>query len=148
MNGSTREDVTEEHPEVNQNLAGEQAAVALARLALAAKQRDPLLARIAQEALNRHLETRLPGHEVVASMAVLVVMLFPRWPAAQLLAEEEVARTGSAKRHIELLAVEVRRVARVWVGPHVYDDFDALGLQERCEVLKRVVGMPDRPDNR
>lgn len=128
MDDSVREDMTELHSVVSQDLADEQAAVALARLALAAKQRDPMLSSTAQEALKGHLEPWLLGHAVIASVAVLVVMLLERWPAAELLPEEEVARIDSAKRHIELLAVEVRSDARVRVGPHVYHDLDALGL--------------------
>jgi len=140
--------MTERHPVVSQDLADEQPAVTLLWLALAAQQRDPMLSSTAQEALNRHLEPWLLGHAVVASVAVLVVMLLPRWPAAELLAEEEIARAGSAKRRIELLAVEVRSDTRVRVGPHVHDHLNALSLQELRKVLKRVVGMPDRPDNR
>jgi hypothetical protein len=140
--------MTERHPVVSQNLADEQPAMTLARLALAAKQRDPMLSSTAQEALKRHLEPWLLGHTVVASMAILVVIRLPRWPAAEILPEEEIARAGPAKRRIELLAVEVRSDARVRVGPHIDDHLNALSLQELRKVLKRVVGMPDRPDNR
>jgi len=147
VDDSIREDMTECHPVVSQDLADEQATVALLRLPLAAKQRDPTLASTAQEALNRHLEPWLPGHAIVASVAVLVVILLPRWPAAELLPEEEIARAGPAERRIELLTVELRCDARVRVGPHVYDDLDALDTQELRKVLKRVVGMPDRPDH-
>ena len=148
MDGSIREDMTEHHPVVHQDLADEQPAVALARLPLAAKQRDSVLASTAQQALNRHLEPWLLGHAVVASVAVLVVIVLARWPAAELLPEEEIARASPAKRRIELLAVEVRSDARVRVGPYVNDHLDALGVQELRKVLKHVVGMPDRPDNR
>jgi len=148
VDDSIREDMTECHPAVSQDLADEQPAVALARLPLAAKQRDPMLTSTAQEALNCHLESWLLGHAVVASVAVLVVIRLPRWPAAEILPEVEIARASPAKRRIELLTVEVRSDARVRVGAHVDDHLDALGLQELRKVLKRVVGMPDRPDNR
>ena len=148
MDDSVREDMTELHAVVGQNLADKQAAVTLLWLALAAHQRHPMLPSPAQEALNRHLEPWLLGHAVVASVAVLVVMLLPRWPATELLPKEEVARAGSTKRRIELLAVEMRSDTRVGVGPHVYDDLDGLGLQELDEPCKRVIGVPDRPDNR
>jgi hypothetical protein len=95
--------MTECHPAVSQDLADEQPAVALARLPLAAKQRDPMLTSTAQEALNCHLESWLLGHAVVASVAVLVVILLKRWPAAELLPEEEIASAGPAKRRVELL---------------------------------------------
>jgi len=108
VDDSIREDMTECHSVVSQNLADEQPAVTLLWLALAAHQRHPMLPSPAQEALNRHLEPWLLGHAVVASVAVLVVMFLPRWPAAELLPKEEIARAGSAKRRIELLAVEVR----------------------------------------
>jgi len=147
VDDSIREDMTECHPVVSQDLADEQPAVAIARLALAAKQRDPMLSSTAQEALNRHLEPWLLGHAVVASMAVLVIIRLPRWPAAKLLPEEEIARAGPAKRRIELLAVELRSDTRVRIGPHVDDHLNALSLQELRKVLKRVVGMPDRPDH-
>ncbi len=136
------------HSVVSQDLADEQPAVAPARLPLAAKQRDPMLSSAAQQALHGRHERGLLGHAVVASVAVLVVVLLERWPAAELLTEEEIARAGPAKRRIELLAVEVRSEARVRVGPHVDDDFNTLSLQKLEEVLERVVGMPDRPDNR
>jgi hypothetical protein len=148
VDDSIREDMPEYHPVVSQDLADEQAAVTLLWLALAAQQRDPMLSSTAQEALKGHLEPWLLGHAVVASMAVLVIIRLPRWPAAELLPEEEIARAGPAKRRIELLAVEVRSDARVRVGPHVDDHLNALGLQELRKVLKRVVGVPDRPDNR
>ncbi len=83
---------------VSQDFADEPPAVALARLPLAAKQRDPMLPSTAQEALKGHLEPWLLGHAVVASVAVLVVIRLPRWPAAELLPEEEVARADSAER--------------------------------------------------
>ena len=120
--------MTERHPVVGQNLADEQPAVALARLPLAAKQRDPMLASTAQEALNRRLKPWLLGHAVVASVAVLVVIRLPRRPAAELLPEEEIALAGPAKRRIELLAIEVRSDARVRVGPHVDDHLNTLSL--------------------
>jgi hypothetical protein len=148
MDDSIREDMTECHPVVSQDLAYEQPAVALARLALAAKQRHPMLSSTAQQALNRRLEPWLLGHAVVASVAVLVVIRLPRRPATELLPKEEIARAGPAKRRVELLAIEVRSDARVRVGPHVDDHLNALSLQELRKVLKRVVGMPDRPDNR
>ncbi len=75
MDDSVREDMTELHSVVSQDLADEQAAVALAWLALAAKQRDPMLSSTAQEALKGRLEPWLLGHAVVASVAILVVML-------------------------------------------------------------------------
>jgi hypothetical protein len=139
--------MTERHPVVDQNLADEQPAMALARLPLAAKQRYPMLASTAQEALNRYLKPWLLGHAVVASVAVLVVIRLPRWPAAELLPEEEIARADPTKRRIELLAIEVRSDTRVRVGPHVDDHLNALSLQELRKVLERVVGMPDRPDH-
>ena len=67
--------MTELYSVVSQDLADEQPAVALARLALAAKQRDPMLTSIAQGALKCHLEPWLLGHQVVASVAVLIVVL-------------------------------------------------------------------------
>jgi hypothetical protein len=77
VDDSIREDMTEFHPVVSQDLADEQPAVALARLPLATKQRDSMLSSTAREALNRHLEPWLLGHAVVASVAVLVVIRLP-----------------------------------------------------------------------
>ena len=75
MDDSVREDMTELHPVVSQDLADQQPAVALAWLALAAKQRDPMLPSTAQEALKGRLEPCLLGHAVLTSVAILVVML-------------------------------------------------------------------------
>lgn len=118
--------MTKSHPVVSQDLADEQPAMALTWLPLATQQRDPMIARAAQESLNRSLEPWLLGHAVVASVAVLIIIRLPRWPAAKLLPEEEIARTGPAKRRVELLAIEVRGYTRVRVGPHVHDHLNAL----------------------
>ena len=80
--------MTECYPVVSQDLADEQPAMTLAWLPLAAKQRDPVLASAAQQAPNRHPKPWLLGHAVVASVAVLVVICLPRWPAAELLPEK------------------------------------------------------------
>jgi hypothetical protein len=140
--------MTELHPVICQNLADEQAAMALLRLALAAKKRDAMLPTTAQQTLNGHPERGLLGHAVIASAAMLVVICFSRWPTAELLSEEEVAHASFAESHIQLLAVELRRDARVWVRAHVHHDFDALGAQELGKPLECVVRMSDRPDSR
>ena len=140
--------MTELKTVIGQHLADEQAAMTLLRPALAAKEGDAMLPATAQQALNGHAECRSLSHAVVASMAMLVVFLLLGWPTAELLAEEEVAPAGSAESRIQLLAVELRRDARVRVGAHVHDDLDALGAQELGKSLERVVRMPDRPDHR
>jgi hypothetical protein len=66
--------MTELNTVSGENLADEQAAMALVRLALAAKKRDAMLLAAAQQALNGHLERRLLSHAVVAGMAVFVVL--------------------------------------------------------------------------
>ncbi len=68
----------------------------LPRLALAAKQRDPMLPAAAQKTLHGHAERRLLGHAVIASVTLLVVVLLVRRPPAQLLTKKEVAHTGRA----------------------------------------------------
>jgi hypothetical protein len=77
MDDSVRKDVTELHSAIGQHLADEQPAMALARLALAAQQRDPVLATADQQAPNGHLKSGLLCHAVIASTAMLVVMLLP-----------------------------------------------------------------------
>jgi len=69
--------MTELYPMVSQHLADEQPAVALARLALAAQQRDPRLPSTAQQTLNGRLKLSLLSHAVIASVTMLVVMLLP-----------------------------------------------------------------------
>jgi hypothetical protein len=107
--------MTELDPVLSQDLAHKQPAMALVRLGLAAKQCDPTLPAIVRQPLNGELERGLLGHAVVASMAVLVVMILPRWPTAELLAGEEIADARFAESLIQVLAVELRSEARVGI---------------------------------
>jgi|GEM_PF-4501013 len=140
--------MTELNTVIGKNLADEQAAMARLRQALAAKKRDAMLPATAQQALNGHPECRLLSHAVIASVAMLVVLPLLRWPTAELVAEEEVARASSAESYVQFLAVELRRDARVRVRAHVHNNLDSLGAQELGKSLERVVRMPDGPDHR
>jgi hypothetical protein len=77
MYDSVGKDVAELHSVIGQDLADEQPAMALTRLALAAQQRDPVLATADQQAPHGRLESGLLCHAVIASTAMLVVMLLP-----------------------------------------------------------------------
>ncbi len=75
-------------------------------------------------------------------------MRLPCWATAELFSHEEITDASFSHRGPKLVAVEVRSDARVRVGPHVDDHLNALSPQELRKVLKRMVRMPDRPDNR
>ena len=132
---------------LGQNLADQQSPVAIVVVALAADQCNPVATSAVDQAVDGAVERLLFGHRAVQSVASSVVMLLTRWAAAELLPHEEITDTSFSHRGRKLVAVEVRSDARVRVRPHVDDHLNALSLQKLRKVLKRVVGMPDRPDN-
>jgi hypothetical protein len=80
--------MTELDTVVGKHLADQQSAVALVWLGLAAHQSDPVALATALQALYRPQKRRLFSHAVITGSSLLVVVILPRGPAAQLLSKE------------------------------------------------------------
>jgi hypothetical protein len=107
--------MTELDAMIGEHLTDQQPAVTVVRLGLAAHKRDPMVVTAAYQALYGLPKRRLLGHAVIAGSTLLVVVLFPRGPAAQLVSEEEVAGTCSAQSRLHAIAIELLGEARVGV---------------------------------
>src|SRR6185436_5131706 len=125
--------------------ADQQAAVAGERIALGAHQRNPIGLRPLDDALEALGERRRLRHLLVVRDAVRIELAFRR-PAAELPAEEHVGDPGTAEVVAQRIAVELRRMARIWRAAHVGDGRDAGAAQQRDEALGRMAGMSDGED--
>jgi hypothetical protein len=93
------------------------------------------------------LERRLSGHISVQGMARSVVVLISLGASTKLKTQEDIPDASLIHRLLQVLAIEVRRNARVRIRTNVYEKFDVLAADERREPLKVVVGMPDGPQS-
>lgn len=66
------------------------------------------------------------------------------WPAAELVAEEDVANTGCGKFTFKGRSVVLRRVARPGDGTDVGNDADLMLSEQPDEVLARMIRVSDR----
>lgn len=140
-------DVAQLCPVLAQNLPDEQTPMAILRLAAAAHQAEPVRDGATQDALDASLEGREGGHRRIERVPVGVVVVIVVRTAAERIAQEEVADAAMAEEAIKLLAVEMRRVARVRVGPHVDDVADLRVHNEIHKAIRLVVGMSDGPQD-
>jgi hypothetical protein len=132
---------------IRQNLADEQPTVAIVRIPLAAHQGDAVAMRAVDQALDSCLERLLFGHRSVQRTTLGIVVLLVRRATPQLLSEEEIANAALSHRRLELVAVEVRRKARVWKGPHIDEELNPLSQNEMRKGIELVVRMAYGPDN-
>lgn len=132
---------------IGEHLADEKPTVAVVRVALAAHQSNPMPARTVGQARRSGPERLLLGHRSVQGVAVGVVVVLVRGTAAELLAHEEVADTATRHLSLERITVEVRRVARVRVGPHIDEDPNLLAQDEPSEVVDVMVRVAYGPDS-
>lgn len=133
------EDVAQRHPPVTQDLAHQKSAMALVWLPAAAQQRDATLGRSAQNPVDGLAECGLGGHPVIQGMAVGVELIFTLGTPAERRAEERVANAAPLDRGLQLVAVEMRRVARVGMRPYVHHMCDAVTPHQGKEHLGIVV---------
>jgi hypothetical protein len=114
--------------------------MALARLSTAAQQRDAMLGCAAQNPVDGFVEGGLGGHPVVQGMAFGVELIFAPGTPTEGRAQERVAHAARRLyRGLQLIAVEVRRVARVRMRPYVHHMRDSVALHQGEERLDIVV---------
>ncbi len=134
-----REYVAQLRAPFTQDLAHQEPAMALVWLPAAAQQRDAMLGHAAQDRLDRLAEGGLRGHPVVQGMTVGVELIFALRTTTERGAEERVANAAPLDRGLQLVAVEVRRVARVGMRPYVHHMRDAVTPHQGKEHLDIVV---------
>ena len=115
------------------------------RLATAAQQRETVLGRAAEKPVDRIGEGWLLGHHAVEGVAFGVQLVVALRTPAELQAEEHVADAAPLHRGLQLLAVEVRRKARIGMGAHIHEIGDLVALHQSDERLEVVVGVPHGP---
>jgi len=134
-----REYVAQLRATITQDLAHQEPAMTLVWLPATAQQRDAMPGRAAQDRVDRLAEGELRGHPAVQGMTVGVELIFaPRTPAERR-TEERIAHVAPLDRGLQLVAVEVRRVARVGMRPYVHHMCDAVTPHQGKEHLDIVV---------
>ena len=119
--------------------------MAIAWVTFAAQKSDAMLLRPFENARHRPPETRFTCHGAVQRVALGVVVLRARWPAPEIPSEEEVPDRVASQCYLKVLAVEVGRVPRVGVRPHVDDELDALLVEQANEAAEAMIRVPDGP---
>lgn len=113
--------------------------MALVRCSAAAQQRDAMLGCAPQDPVDRVAEGGLHGHPVVQGMAFGVELIFASGTPPERRAQERVANVARLYRGPQLLAVELRRVARVRMRPYINQMRDLVALHQGEERLDIVV---------
>ncbi len=72
-------------------------------------------------------------------MTVGVVVLLARGTPAELRSEEQVAHAQRGHGRLQLLAVELGRIAGVRIGADIDQELDPLGRKQMREALEGVV---------
>lgn len=112
--------------------------MALVWLSAAAQQRDAILRRAPQDPVDRVAESGLRGHPVVQGMTFGVELVCSLGTSAERRAQERVANAARLYRDLQLIAIEVRRVARVRMGPYVHQMRNLVALhqgEERPDIV-------------
>lgn len=134
-----REDVAQLGAPVTEDLAHKEPAMAIARLSAAAQQRYAMLGCAVQNPVDRFAEDGLRGHPVVQGMAFGIELIFAPGAPAERRAQKCVANATRFDRTLQLIAVEVRRVARVRMGPYIHEMRDLVALHQGEECSDIVV---------
>jgi len=113
--------------------------MALVRCSAAAQQRDAMLRCASQDPVDRVAEGGLCGHPVVQGMTFGVELIFPPGTPAERRAQERVAHAARLDRGLQLVAVEVGRVARVRMRPYVHHMRDLVAVHQGEKHLDMVV---------
>jgi hypothetical protein len=132
---------------VSEDLTNEEPTVAIMWVSLAADQGDAVAARSLKEALDGSREGLPFGHRTVERMALGVVMILTCGPPSKLLPQEQIAHPTLSHRDLKLVAVEVRRVARVRKGPHIDQELDLLAGDEPYKLFEPMIRVAYGPDS-
>lgn len=89
-----------------------------------------MLGCAAQNSVDRFAEGGLGGHPVVQGMTFDVDLIFAPGSPAERRAQEHIAHAARLYRGLQLIAVEVRRVARVRTRPYVHQMRDLVALHQ------------------
>ena len=122
--------------------------MAVARLPTTAHQRESMRLRAAQDSSDCAFEFRLGRHRSVKGVSFGVVVPVVARATTQRFAQKEVADATRADRGLQLLAVEMGRVARVRIGTHIHEEVDPVVEQQLGEPVRLVVRMPNGPEKR
>ncbi len=98
---------------IGEDFADEQATMAVLGVALAADEGDAVAAGALDEAVNGRPERVLFRHRPVQGVPFGVVVLLAGGASPELSAEEQIADAEPGEPSLELLTIELRRVARV-----------------------------------
>jgi hypothetical protein len=133
---------------VGKNLANEQPTVTVVWVSLAADQGDAIATRTLDETLDGSRKRLLFGHRSVQGVALSVIVILTCGPPPELLAQEQITHPALSHRGLELIAVEVRRVARVRKRAHIDQELDLLPRDELCKIIELMVRVAYCPDSK
>ena len=140
--------VDDPHAAVLQHAADQQAAVAVGRILLAAKDRRAGARQPLQQPLDSLPEAGRFGQGAVQHAALLVIEARILGASAQQVAEVQILDFPLLERRMDRLAIELRGIARIGTRSHVDQQLDLMACEEIEKRLQRMIGMSDRPDRR
>lgn len=130
---------------IAQDLADQEATMALLRLSTAAEQCEPMILSAFQQALDSPSKRRLRRHLAIQGMPGGIVLLVPLGTTPQRQAKKGITNASLFNCRLKPLPIELRRKPRIGVRANVDQELDALALNERDKSLEVVVRMPDSP---
>jgi hypothetical protein len=131
---------------VREHLANEQPAVTVLWVALAADQGDSVATRALDQTLDGGRKGLLFGHRSVQRVTPGIVVTLPRGTAPKLLAQEQITHPAPSHASLEIITVEVRRVARIRKGPNIDQALDSLRQDKSRKLIELMIRMAYGPD--
>jgi hypothetical protein len=131
---------------LRQNATDQQPAMTVGGVFFPTHQRRAVVFDGAEDPFDPPLKRRRLSEPIVAHVALVVVELFVVGPAAKEISEKPVLDSPAAKVAADGLAIEMRRVAGVGTRAHVDDERDLVLLDDRQELVGRMIRMPDGED--
>ena len=146
VESSVAPDVQRDRASFDEHARDEQEPVADGGVFLAAHQRDAVLSDPLLDPFDAAEKARHAGERRVEDVSLVVVTVLFRRTAPEFLAQEQILPFGGDDLALQRLAVELRAVLRIRLGPHIDQHVDLMLLEQPDEMLVRVIGMPDREE--
>lgn len=122
----------------------QQKAMTHTRVFLAAHDRHAIVLDALEQPLDADQKVGAFGDSVVEHVTGLIVKLVTRRAATQLIPHKHILQSCRNNRRLQLFAIELGRVRRIRLSPHVGQHLNPVLPQQRHKRFQLMVGMSNR----